>query len=65
VITDMDRASASKRTLASPSGWAEVRCFNCRRVLMKIEPGALTIDKRLEVKCPKCKLMNYPVGATT
>jgi phage FluMu protein Com len=53
------------RKPSNPTGWEEVRCFNCRRMLMRKEPGALGPDKRIEVKCPKCSVMNYLIGSST
>lgn len=42
----------------------DVRCHNpaCRRLLCKIELGALKPGKVLEIKCNDCKLFNYAVG---
>jgi phage FluMu protein Com len=42
--------------------WLEMRCVRCAHLLQKVEEEALRPGKRLEVKCGRCKVINYLVG---
>jgi phage FluMu protein Com len=42
--------------------WREMRCARCRHLLQKVEEEALRPGKRLEIKCGRCKMINYLVG---
>lgn len=42
--------------------WREMRCVRCGRLLQKVEQEALRPGKRLEIKCPHCKVVNYLTG---
>ena len=43
--------------------WQEMRCVRCGHLLQKVELEALRPGKRLEIKCVRCKMFNYLVGA--
>jgi phage FluMu protein Com len=43
--------------------WQEMRCVRCSHLLQKVELEALRPGKRLEIKCVRCKMFNYLVGA--
>ena len=45
--------------------WHEMRCVRCQHLLQKVELEALRPGKRLEIKCVRCKMFNYLVGALT
>ena len=45
--------------------WQEMRCVRCGHLLQKVEFEALRPGKRLEIKCVRCKMFNYLVGAGT
>ena len=65
VVSGAPGTNARYKRVAYSKGWEEVRCFNCRRLLCRLEPGALRAEHRVEVKCPKCDAMNYGIGAET
>ncbi len=41
----------------------DMRCFQCKRLLQRIDRDALRPGYRLEIKCVDCKSLNYRVGA--
>jgi phage FluMu protein Com len=41
----------------------DVRCPTCRKLLCKVQRGALREDGAVEVKCDKCKKLVYHVQA--
>ncbi len=42
-----------------------LRCQGCRRMLLRIDIGALRPGKVIEVKCPKCDFFTYEIGKTS
>lgn len=64
----MPDAAVAPSTSAAPVVRADelvcVRCWKCRHKLLRIEPDALSLRKKLEVKCNSCKTLNYLIGAT-
>lgn len=43
----------------------ELRCTGCRRMLLRIDAGALRPGKVLEAKCPKCDFFTYEIGQSS
>ncbi len=43
----------------------ELRCAGCRRLLLRIDAGALRPGKMLQTKCPKCDFFTYEIGKSS
>jgi phage FluMu protein Com len=49
-------------TPARPVVLDDVRCPRCKKLLAKIEPGALRTGKLIEYKCPGCNAYRTDIG---
>jgi len=46
-----------------PREFLDVRCPTCKKLLCKVQRGALREDSAVEVKCEKCKKLVYYLQA--